>query len=184
MSQINPFLNSALNQIHYWSGPDQNPMKRMFLTRFAEIGCAGIEASLLAVRTMELGKLVVKNLMHTFYDATSASFYPLLVVELTAKAEEVAALVEGLASTLFFGIVFSPEANFKIHLRLKLAVDDVAEKTEKERAAKLEAEQQKAEIIKMRNERFAKLEADQQAVKDADAEAYKVNSRLAELFRR
>lgn len=182
MSAINPLLNSALNQIHHWSEPDQNPMKRMFLTRFAQIGCAGIEVALLAIKTMEMGQLIVKNILHSLQDTTSQSFYPGLIVELSGKADEVASLVEGLASTVFFGIIFSPEANFKVHLRLKLAVDNIAEKTEKERAAKLEAELQKAEIIQMRNERYAKLEVEQQAIKDAETEACKVNSQLANLL--
>jgi hypothetical protein len=179
---VNPILNHALNKIHYWSEPDKNPMKRMFLTRFAEIGCAGIEASLIAIRTMQLGALIIKNLFHPLLNPSSPFPYKFAVIELAGKAHEVAALIEGLTSTIFFGVIFSPEANFKVHLNLKLAVDNEAEKMQKERTAKLQAELQKAEITKMRNARYAKLEAEQQAVKDAEAQAYVVNSRLAELF--
>jgi hypothetical protein len=170
MSVINPLLSNTLNQIHQWSEPGQNPMKRMFLTRLAEIGCAGIEASTLAFKTIELSALSAKHLMHAPTD------------EMRTKANEVANLLKGLTSTLIFGVFFSPEANFKMHLKLKLAVDNRAEKSQRELAAKLQAELQKAEITKIRNERFAKLEAEEQAIKEAKNQADVVNSRLAELL--
>lgn len=167
MSAINPFLNLTLNQIHVWSEPDQNPMKRMFLTRFAEISSAGIELCLIAKKILELASLVLKNLFHPFLKVrSSASFYPYLALELTAKAHETAQLVKGFASTVFFGMIFSPEANFKIHLRLKLVKDCQAEKTQKERSAKLQAELQKSEITNKRNERFAQLEVQQSKAED------------------
>lgn len=183
MSSVNFLLNQTLNHIHHWSEPDQNPMKRMFLTRFAEIGCVSIEVCLIVKKTIEFGASVVKNLTRpVLNNQSSVYFNPLLVLELPLKAQEVARLIKGLASTLFFGIIFSPEVNFKIHLRLKLVLNNQAEKTQKERSDKLETELKKSEIIKMRNERFVKLEAEQQSTEEAEAQAYLINSRLIKLL--
>lgn len=175
-------LNDVLNKIHVWSNPDQNPMKRMFLTRFAEMGCVGLEASLIAIKTMELGALIAKNLTHPLHTPQSSAFYPLLALESIGKVHEIATLIKGFASTIFFGVIFSPEANFKIHLSLRLVSDDLAEKTQKERTAKLQTECQKAEMNKLRNERLAKLESEQKAGKETEVQSEVVKLHLAELL--
>jgi hypothetical protein len=189
----NSLLSKTFNQIHRWSEPEQHPMTRMFLTRITEIPCSVIEAASIVFKTLEFGLNGAKDLMTV--SAKSAvkvlpnskllkeyAGQPLLLQDLKAQGREIGRLVAGLTSTIFIGVFFSPEANFKIHLKLGLVADNQAEKNQRTLAAKLQMELQKAEITKARNERFAKLEAAQQASRDAEAQAYAVNSRLAELL--
>lgn len=193
MQPIPHFINSPLNQIHRWSEPEQNPMTRMFLTRLSEIVCLVIEVSLISFKALEISLLGAKQMtllvaktvneifpsLKKFKSHSPASSY---FSTIQTKGKNIGYLVAGLASTVFIGLIFSPEANFKIHLQLGLATDNLAEKNQRELAAKLQAEMQKAKITKERTERFAKLEAERQAAKKAEREAYAVESRLAELL--
>ncbi|HEV8051556.1 MAG TPA: hypothetical protein VGP47_03610 [Parachlamydiaceae bacterium] len=193
MSINNSLLNKTFNQIHRWSEPEQQPMTRMFLTRITEIPCTLIETALIVIKTLELSVNGAKQLVTATSQAAVKVFpnsqllqeyarEPLLLQDLKSQGQEISRLVMGLTSTIFIGIFFSPEANFKIHLKLGLITDNQAEKNQRALAVKLQMELQKAEITKARNARFAKLEADKQSSKDAEAQAYAVDSRLAELL--
>ena len=189
----NSLLSNTFNKIHHWSEPEQHPLTRMFLTRLAETACAVIEAASIIFKSMELiftcGKQIALSASGIAFKLFPSSQWlqehsqrPSLVEEIKDQGNEIRLLVSGLACTIFVGIFFSPEANFKLHLKLKLVVDDLAEKMQKKLASKLQAELQKAEITKARDQRIAQLEAEQQAVKKAESEAYAVNARLAELL--
>lgn len=193
MQATNPLLNSLFNQIHQWSEPEQNPMRRMFLTRISEVGCALIEIGSIGFKIAELAMLGGKQLtllsskvvFEIFPHSKQIQRYcnrPSFSNELKVKGKELCELVAGLASTLCIGILFSPEANFKAHLKLGLIIDNLAEKTQKKLAAKLQAELKNAEITAARKERFEKFEAEKQINKLKEIEAHAVESRLAELL--
>jgi hypothetical protein len=168
-------------------------MTRMFLTRLTELACAVIEVASIVFNMIKLTIIATKQLLRfssklaitlfpqsKFLQASSnqSSFLP----EIKATSLEISRLITGLASTVFIGVIFSPETNFKIHLKLELAIDNLAEKTQRKLAAKLRSELQKAEIIKARTERLAKLNVEQLETKQAEIEANSVDSRLAELL--
>lgn len=165
----------------------------MFLTRMTEVPCAVMEAALIVFKTLELSLTTAKQLIAASSKAIVKILpysqmlreypdRPWLLQDIKLQGMDICRLVAGLTSTIFIGIFFSPETNFKIHLKLDLTTDNRAAKNQRALAVKLQMELQKAEITKARNERFAKLEAEQQTGKDAEAQAYAVNSRLAELL--
>ena len=190
-------LSTPMNQIHCWSEPEQHPMSRMFLTRIGGVGIFFMEAAVLFFKTAEVGAVcgmeglvsTCKGAVKLFPDlrhvewindhAKVGSFVELL----KESFHEIAQLIKGLVSTLFLGIVFSPESNFKYHLQLNLVFDDLAEKSHRKRAAKLQEELLKAEITEARNARFAELESAQTKAKQIKLDAYLVNTRLAELLK-
>lgn len=185
-------IDSTFNQIHYWSEPEQNPMQRMFLTRLSEIGCVAVETFSLICKTIELMTLVGKQLIILSskpagifsYPKFHDSFFPpfFLLSDIKFGAEEMCRLIVGLASTIFIGIVFSPETNFKIHLKLRLIRDNLAEKTKKERAIKLLLEKQSAEIIKARKERFDTLKTLENATQETENKMKIVKNQLTKLL--
>ena len=193
MSVNNSLLSKSFNQIHHWSEPEQHPMTRMFLTRITEVPCTILEAALIVFKTLELSLTGAQQLMRASSKIAAKVLpnsqilreyadRPSFFQDFKSQGLDISRLVVGLTSTIFIGVFFSPETNFKVHLKLGLVTDSQAEKNQRALAAKLQMELQKAEITKARNERFAKLEAAQQASKDAEAQAYAVDSRLAELL--
>lgn len=193
MQPTNSLISSALNQIHQWSEPEQNPMTRMFVTRLSELACAVIEISSIIFKVLEIGFLSAKQMttlaskmaLVIFPDSKKLHVYshqPSLFPSIKAKGKDLCRLIAGFTATVFIGIIFSPEANFKIHLKLELVVDNLAEKNHIKLAAKLQAEMQKAKTKKVRIERFAKLEEAQPGGKKTETEAYAVELRLAELL--
>lgn len=184
-----PPLSTTLNKIHGLSQPDHPPMTRMFLTRLAEITAAVVEAATIVFTAIEFAyscgrQLLISSsqigleIFPSFKFLQEGASLPSAIDEVLSKAHAIASLVGGLASTLFFGIFISPEANFRIHLKLELITDDLATKNKNNLTAKLEMEKQKAELDKARNERYAKLEADTE--KEAQTA---VNLQLTALFK-
>lgn len=191
----NFLLSVSLNQIHCWSESEQHPMKRMLLTRLGGVGVAAIEVALIIFKSAEIGIVCGKQALMTA-SKEAVRLFPDLKVQwirdnaaeesllepIKASYYEIFQLVKGLASSIFLGIVFSPESNFKYHLQLNLVVDDLAVRSKEKLTAKLQAEEQKAVITKARHARFSELEAEELEVNRANAEEYSVNSRLAELL--
>lgn len=189
----NSLLNIALNQNHRWNEPENNPFTRMLLTRLTGTVCAVIEIASIVFKLIQIGMDCAKQFLlitskavliifpqskflHSYHHRTS------LFQDMRAKGFEIAKLIAGTVSTLFFGIIFSPEINFKIHLKLKLAIDNLAESTKRKQTTRIEAEMNKAEITKARAERFSKLEAEQNKTNQNEEESHAIDSRLAELL--
>lgn len=181
-------LNTALNKIHSWSQPEQPPMMRMFLTRTIEIVAAVIEAATIVFTAIgfvySCGKqLVISSSQigleifpHT-QRLQEFAHLPSAINDIVSNARGIASLIGGLASTIFFGIFISPEANFKIHLRLELVTDDLATQSKNTLTAKLELEKQKSEVNKTRSNHLASLETSNEK-----AEIAILNKRLTELL--
>lgn len=113
-------FNTTIQQVHEWGGPEQNPLKRMFLTRIGSLACAILELVPVGRAILELCK---RPSQKTLVDLCKA--------------------IAGLASTIFIGIVFSPEVNFFIHVKLQLVEDDFeSRKLERERQASVQRQNQ------------------------------------------
>lgn len=179
-------LNTSLNKIHGWSEPEQHPMKRMFLTRASSIGCCVLESAVLTLSVGQLGFLCGKKAKMECIKRLALVFPKIKHEEQDLPIKEafleVCKIVSGLASTIFSGIVFSPELNFRFHLQLGLAVDNLAVKKQKELETKLRVEAKAAEITKAREMRFAQFEADRTAAKEAQAKEDAIDAHLAQLL--
>jgi hypothetical protein len=160
-------LNTTLNKIHEWNEPEYHPLKRMFLTRICEVGCAAIEASVVVRKMAEL----------TFTCFKKPSKH-----DLKSRVSEISRLIIGLSSTIFIGMLFSPEGNFKIHVKLHLAIDTLAEKNQKILTTKLQAELAKNEVNAIRDALFSKLEEIQRATNQEQTPLHIAHSRLVELL--
>jgi hypothetical protein len=134
-------LNTVLNHIHGWSQPEHNPLTRFFVTRVAGIGCAAYEALAIGFTAVD-------------WIGTGLS----LSSEFSFKGCELCRRVLGLASSLFFGIIFSPEVNFKIHLKLKLVIDNISQNTQKIIERKLLQEKENRETAEIRKKHMVQLE--------------------------
>lgn len=188
MIDIGFLLNHTLNRIHDWGDAEQPPMKRMFLTRISGIACGIVEAAGIAASSCRLSVLATRELARLLSRPMQAAFpaskclrsysqHPSCFEETSTTFLTLCKRVAGLASTLFFGVVFSPELNFRLHIKLGLAIDTLAVKKQKELLAKLRVQEKTAEINKARAERFAKFEAERRVIKEELA----IDSRLAEL---
>lgn len=155
IQNINSLFQASFNHVHMWSQPSQDPMKRMFATRLASIACAVAETALIIFKMIEQWRTIGQRCLGIKTAATIPLYH-----ELRQRREEIGRLALGLLGTLSLGIVFSPTANFKLHVWLQLVVDHVAEQAQKERQAKLQAEEKKKEIEQARTVRFVKLEAE------------------------
>jgi len=186
-------LNNCLNSIHTWGEPEQNPMKRMFLTRLGGIAGTAIETTAIGWSVVRIGMLCTrecKNVcMRTFCRiipaASSCMKYvdnPSLKQSIKDAFMDTCKLIAGVATTLFIGIIFSPELNFRIHIKLGLAVNNLTVQKQKELDAKLRTETKAAEITKARAEQFAQFEQERKALKDAQDQEDAIDSHLAELL--
>lgn len=187
-------LNSLLNHIHEWGENEQHPMKRMFLTRFACFACSGIELFALGLSLANLGAEIGKaaiSLSTRSLQIIQAKGHPpkkellldsIYSQRITKKFLLTCKLVAGLASTLLVGVILSPEVNFRIHLKLELAVDNLIIKKQKELKARGIAETKAIEISKARALRIAKFDAERLAHKKAQEKAQALDERLAELL--
>jgi hypothetical protein len=193
MTMQYPSINAMMNEIHRWGETDQHPMKRMFLTRLGSAACSVFECAAVAKATLHLGAtacraatgLGVRIARFTFPHANWTSGTPTSSFNAGAINDAMnvlCRLIAGLASTVFVGVVFSPELNFKLHLRFGLAVDDLTAKKEREVAAKLAAEVSLAEVAQARKERFDAFETARNVKRQEEEDKNAIDSRLAELL--
>lgn len=186
-------VNDILNKVHELGQPEQRPVNRLGATRIWGVACAALESVALLFAPWHIG-VALKNctvqtacaFMHELMPesaafnsagASSSSWQALKTASIgTAK------LVAGVASTLFFGILLCPEVNFRIHLKLGLAVDNFSVKKQKELQTKLKAEMHAKEIAEARAARFAAFEAQRDAKWAADREEQAIDARLADLI--
>jgi hypothetical protein len=183
MSTNHLILNTTLNEIHSLSQSDHSAIGRMFLTRAIEIVAVIIEVATIAFAAIEFAYACGKQLIISFSQMGLKIFpkadrlkeyanWPSAINEVIFNARRIASLIGGLASTIFFGIFISPEANFNIHLKLDLITDDLATKSKNTLTAKLEIEKEK-----VRSEHLAILETSN------EREIAKVNKYLADLLK-
>lgn len=180
-------LNSLLNRIHEWGEPDKSLVKRIVFTRLGSTACLPVEVVSLAFSSLEiawnatlfsyeLGKKVKRIVLreesseHLPVNPLKNSFFT------TCK------LIVSIASTLIIGVILSPELNFRLHLKLGLAVDNLSVTKQKELQIKLETQRRAEEITKARAARFAKFEAERQAAKDEEIAKNAFDAHLAELL--
>jgi hypothetical protein len=183
-------VNGTLNRIHEWSEPARHPMARFFLARLGCIACTAIEAVAAAFAILECTKhaaeglkRAIKALLIVNHQALENQAHRRIGCHtIIADLLEICKLIVGIASTVFIGIVFSPEINFRIHLKLGIAVDNLAVKKEKQLKAQIDTKIKAAKIAQERAERFAKFQAQRQTAKDASEQEYAVDCRLAELL--
>lgn len=185
-------VNMLLNRIHEWGEPEEHPIKRIALTRLACLGAVALECFCTVEAAWSLGNqlysttkvLAGKGLYHIF--PKSPLFQNFATQGLNTQAIgtsllQICKLIVGLASTLLIGVIFSPEINFRLHLRMGLAVDNLLVRKQKDLAAKLAAEAKAAELAQVRAIRFAQFQAEQRAAKDA-GKPKPIDSHLAELL--
>lgn len=172
MQQVTRLYQSSFHQVNEWSQPHQDPMKRMFLTRFTSIVCAIAEIALLAFKTFD-GMAFASRKCLRIRSGTAISFPK----EMQNRGKEIGRLILGLMGTFVLGIVFSPTANFRLHVRLKFVTDHFKERELRERLIKLAAEEKKRELEQSRTAVYALLERQQNHKEVDDVEA-----RLQELL--
>lgn len=189
-------INRVANRIHEWGEPGQYLWKQMGLTRVCGVALAAIEAiSILYHSAFLLAWQLPVNLYNKSLDIFCA------IIPRVKKLENIrcqpshfeaatrnmlitiANIIAGLASSLFFGVIFSPEINFWLHRKLGLAVDNVGSRKEKVLKARLEAEVKAAAIRKDRDERLTQFQKERQATKSAeDQDDDAIDADLAKLF--
>lgn len=182
-------VNTLLNRIHEWGEPEAHPMQRIALTRVASLGTAVLEYFSLLGASFDLGWNLyqdIKTLSHKglylILPKSQGSENPIHPFPSTGKSViQICKLIIGIASTLFIGVIFSPEINFRIHLKLGLAVDNLVLRKQKEVDDKLAAEVKAAELAEMRAARFAKFKSEQLLEKNAE-KLEPINAHLAELL--
>jgi len=186
-------VNGTLNRINEWGQPTQHPMARFFLTRLDSIVCIAVESISVTYNTA----LALKHTSQAFTklgaricllirpkSTALQNFYKRQPGLKTIKKDlsYIARLIVGIISTILTGTVLSPEINFRIHLKLGLAVDNVAIKREKDLKIQLDTKMRAEKITKERAERFAQFQAERQMALQTEADEYAVDARLAELL--
>lgn len=193
MTTIKSILNNTLNKIHDWGEPQCHPMKRMFLTRITSVACIALEASGLAWTTVRIATLSVQEARILSAKGVCKIVPPMkkllksaskksLALPIKEAYLDICRLTAGLASTILVGALFSPELNFRLHIKLRLAVDNLALKKQRELDAKVRIETKAAEITKARAERFALFELERKAAENAKAKEDAIDAHLAELL--
>lgn len=185
-------INSVLNRIHVWGEPSQHPATRMFFTRIANVGSAILEGLAIVYGSLNVGlrvgdaattvslKMVSTLLPHRLKNnlkniSTSLN-------DLTKNLLYVCKLIIGLASTIFFGIVFSPELNFRIHILLGLVVDNMDRRKQNELRAKVEADAKAVETTKERAARFAQFQSQRRMAREQEEQENAIDANLAEIL--
>ena len=182
-----------MNDIHRWGENDQHPMVRMFLTRtvglvcaFTEIGASIKQSFHLSILTAKASAVFAAKVGRLAFPnnpwLTTHSLKPIPKEDIKGSLEDLYKLVAGIASTIFIGVLFSPEINFRNHLFLGLAADDLAVKRERDLAAKLAAENTIAELARARAERYNIFVEARDAQRKEETEKNRVDSRLADLL--
>lgn len=183
-------LNSVLNQIHEWGQPKQSPMTRIGLARLGIIVCIPTETTAFASATIRFGIHLAERTKKTALDAfyclllcVKRQTTPLPPVSLSLSRElwMLCKRIAGLASTVILGFL-SPEINFRIHLKLGLAINNLMLLKEKAQKNKLETEKKAAEIAKMRAIRLEKLHEERLNDKKITEERERIDSLLADLL--
>lgn len=191
MLTVNTHLQSTLNHIHYWGNSDHSPMQRMFLTRIASAACIPLETFILAIKTMEIGihfgkeifKISSRLISHILpLPQSNASIkYSSLSLELKYRGLKICQRIIGLASTVFIGCFFSPETNFKIHVKLGLVKKDPSLDFQNT-FTKEQIELKKNEIEKTRSERMVDLQNPHSKTDFYQQEIRVINNQLAQLL--
>jgi hypothetical protein len=186
-------INNILNKVHELGQPEQRPLARLGSTRLWGIACTALEATSLLFIPWHVGTAVAdcsaksfKSLMDEVFPNSQIfknAEDPTKSIQTLKKSCILAAkMIAGFASTIFFGIIFCPELNFRIHLQLELAVDNFSVKKHKELQAKLTAEMHAKEIAEARTERFAAFEAKRDTIWAVERERPMIDARLADLI--
>lgn len=186
-------VNNILNKVHELGQPEQHPLARLGSTRLWGVACAALETISLLFIPWQVGTAAIdcsaksfKSLMHEILPDSEMfknSEPPAnSILKLKKNCILAAKMIAGFASTVLFGIIFCPELNFRIHLRLGLAVDNFSVKKHKELQAKLTAELYAKEIAEARTKRFAAFEAERDAAWTSERERPSVDARLADLI--
>ncbi len=186
-------INALFNRIHEWGEPEQRPATRIVLTRLGGVAGSVIETFAIAYSSLNvglkfgdtLGNISIKTISALFPKsrlATNLNKLPASLNNLKNNLLHVCKLIIGLASTLLLGTFFSPELNFRLHLKLGLVVDNLNIKKQKELKAKLTAETKAAEITQARASRFSQFQAERQAAKELQEQENAIDRHLAELL--
>lgn len=180
-------LNRMANHIHECGGPEQHPLKAMGLTRIYSIALAAIEAaSIIHSCFWRLPINLAKKSFNSFHAVilrAKGVQIPRIRSSLVENILATAKIIAGFAFTLFFGIVFSPEINFRLHQKLGLVVDNARARKEKALKAKVEMEAKNEAIRRDRAERLAQFQQERQAIRTReDIEEDNVDADLARLF--
>lgn len=188
-------INVVANRIHEWSESGQNLWKQIALARICSIALAAIEATSmlyysaflltwqLPVNVINKSIYVCGSILSRIKRLENIQCQAPNLVPIKKNMFSIAKIIVGLASTSFFGIIFSPEINFWLHCKLGLTVDNVGLRKEKAMKVKLEVEAKAAIIRKERAERFTQFQNERQATKAAeDQDDNNIDADLAKLF--
>lgn len=187
-------INCMFNRVHEWGEANRPPVNRILLTRLGTMAGAGIESLTIAFGSLnvgvKLGDIVTKYSMKTFSKLFPKSRFAANLPKSAASFNKVkdnlllvSKLIIGLASSLLLGILFTPELNFRIHLKLGLIVDNLDIRKQKEQKATLDAEVKAAEITRLRANRYAQFQSQRQAAKNAEEKENAIDTNLAVLLR-
>jgi len=186
-------ITTVFNQIHLWNGPTHHPLKRIALTRLSSIACVALETIGIATAMFRATKHFCLTLKYLSLDAVhhispkfASAFDPVQLQSNTAELKrsliDLCYRVAGIFLTIFVGIIFSPEFNFRQHLELGLIDDISAMKMEKSKKNEEIYAVNAAIINKQRAERSAAWEAQRQADRESAEQESAVDAHLAEIL--
>lgn len=166
-----PGIDWVANCIHEWGEPGQNIWKQMFLSRIGSAALVALETVSVLFESMNF--LVVK---------IPQGICSLNSQGLVSKVSLIGKMVLGAISSIFFGVVFSPELNFFFHRKLGLAVDDIALRKEKALQVMLKEERKAVELRQKKEAELSRFEKERmKAEVELDEE---LDAELAELLKR
>lgn len=190
----NGFVNWISNRIHEWGEPEQSTFKRIAFTRIGAIASLVVEIAANIFFMMKwcmwqvpgaiLRETLEKILLPVFPGKNLKSATAKLpnLEDVYSCLNTLVKLIAGIASTCFFGILFSPEVNFRVHLKLGLAVDNLALKKERNLKNKLETELKTAEIQKARDLHAMKFQMETEFETNNKTNNHPIDSEFARIF--
>src|SRR5262249_7549401 len=108
-------IKCIIHNIHIWGGVEQHPLKAMCLPRIGSLVLAAIETTAIAyysVRFLSFHANCIKR--RIFKIIASDKEDPAKKILFIVK------IIAGTISSLFFGIIVSPEINILLHQKLRL----------------------------------------------------------------
>lgn len=157
-------INFIIYNIQKLGGVEQHPLKAMSLPRVYSIVLVALEATATVYYTMRFIAYHVNCRKSQPYKIVASN-----VQDQTKKIFFIAKIIAGTISTIFFGIIFSPEINIILHQKLGLVVDNnINARKEKALQIKLELESKNEAVKRERAALLAQFHNERQIVKSDD----------------
>lgn len=188
-------VNSVLNRINEWSEPNRKPFTRVICSRLGTAACVPVEVAAIGILALQVICRVGVSGLNTAKKIFNVVFLKKPAIQKNGSGDDskkaaenlkklltIAKLIIGIVSTILIGIIFSPKMNFRFHMDLGLAVDNLKEQKEREMAIKLDLENKKSEVERARARRFEEFQSEMESEKQAREQEQAIDTRLAEFL--